>query len=145
MFSTLCVDLDNNGYISDYELNELLKEAGHQLPGYMVREIIQKLDRDKDNRISFEEFLAVSEVEIRKAQPVQSGLCSLMLIKQRTVIRRKGFENKKYGEAAEFRITSGQLRCHFWACCVAQWSSSCLQTRRLVVQPSGPADQNAQL
>lgn len=59
LFCPIFVDLDNNGYICDYELHELLKEAGHPLPGYMVREIIQKLDRDKDNRISFNEFLVV--------------------------------------------------------------------------------------
>uniref|UniRef100_A0A8D3EB84 Plastin-3 n=1 Tax=Scophthalmus maximus TaxID=52904 RepID=A0A8D3EB84_SCOMX len=53
------IDLDNNGHICDYELNELLKEAGHSQPGYVVREIIQKLDRNADNRISFEEFLTV--------------------------------------------------------------------------------------
>lgn len=53
------VDLDNDGHICDYELHELLKDAGHALPGYMVREIIQKLDRNKDNKISFEEFLSV--------------------------------------------------------------------------------------
>ncbi|XP_035999185.1 plastin-3-like [Fundulus heteroclitus] len=53
------VDLDHNGYISDYELGELLKEAGHAQPGYMVREILQKLDRNKDNKISFDEFVAI--------------------------------------------------------------------------------------
>ncbi|KAL6098976.1 plastin-3 [Pungitius pungitius] len=54
-------DLDHNGYICDHELHELLKDAGHPLPGYMVREIIQKLDRNKDNKISFEEFLAITQ------------------------------------------------------------------------------------
>ncbi|KAL7886069.1 hypothetical protein AOLI_G00063640 [Acnodon oligacanthus] len=57
------VDLDNNGYISDYELHDLFKEANLPLPGYKVREIIQKLmtegDKDKDNRISFDEFVAI--------------------------------------------------------------------------------------
>ncbi|XP_068456971.1 plastin-3-like [Clinocottus analis] len=53
------IDLDKNGYIVDYELHELLKEAGRPLPGYKVREIIQKLDRNKDNQISFDEFLAI--------------------------------------------------------------------------------------
>ncbi|KAM6907095.1 plastin-3 [Xenentodon cancila] len=53
------IDLDGNGYICDYELSELLKDAGHALPGYMVREILQKLDRNQDNRISFDEFLAI--------------------------------------------------------------------------------------
>nr|XP_040036431.1 plastin-3-like [Gasterosteus aculeatus aculeatus]XP_040036432.1 plastin-3-like [Gasterosteus aculeatus aculeatus]XP_040036433.1 plastin-3-like [Gasterosteus aculeatus aculeatus] len=54
-------DLDHNGYICDHELHELLKDAGHPLPGYMVREIIQKLDRNKDNKISFEEFLSITQ------------------------------------------------------------------------------------
>ncbi|XP_040006725.1 plastin-3 [Xiphias gladius] len=61
------IDLDNDGYICDYELNELLKEAGHALPGYMVREIIQKLDRNKDNKISFEEFLSIVQ-ELRGSE-----------------------------------------------------------------------------
>uniref|UniRef100_A0A4W4EZ10 Plastin-3 n=1 Tax=Electrophorus electricus TaxID=8005 RepID=A0A4W4EZ10_ELEEL len=55
--------LDNNGYISDYELHDLFKEANLPLPGYKVREIIQKLmvegDKDKDNRISFDEFVSI--------------------------------------------------------------------------------------
>ncbi|XP_015235210.1 PREDICTED: plastin-3-like [Cyprinodon variegatus] len=53
------IDLDHNGFISDYELGELLKEAGHAQPGYMIREILQKLDRDRDNSISFTEFLSI--------------------------------------------------------------------------------------
>uniref|UniRef100_A0A8C7I7I2 Plastin-3 n=1 Tax=Oncorhynchus kisutch TaxID=8019 RepID=A0A8C7I7I2_ONCKI len=54
------IDLDGNGSICDYELHELFKEANLPLPGYKVREIIQKLDRNKDNKISFDEFLSVS-------------------------------------------------------------------------------------
>ncbi|XP_066505375.1 plastin-3 [Hoplias malabaricus] len=65
------VDLDNNGYISDYELHDLFKEANLPLPGYKVREIIQKLmtegDKDKDNRISFEEFLSIFQ-ELKSSQ-----------------------------------------------------------------------------
>lgn len=53
------IDLNGNGFISDYELHDLLKEAGRPLPGYKVREIIQKLDRNNDNKISFEEFLSI--------------------------------------------------------------------------------------
>uniref|UniRef100_A0AAR2JK22 Plastin-3 n=1 Tax=Pygocentrus nattereri TaxID=42514 RepID=A0AAR2JK22_PYGNA len=57
------LDLDSNGYISDYELHDLFKEANLPLPGYKVREIIQKLmtegDKDKDNKISFDEFVAI--------------------------------------------------------------------------------------
>uniref|UniRef100_A0A8C3ACD7 Plastin-3 n=1 Tax=Cyclopterus lumpus TaxID=8103 RepID=A0A8C3ACD7_CYCLU len=53
------IDLDKNGFIVDFELQELLKDAGRTLPGYKVREIIQKLDRNKDNQISFDEFLSI--------------------------------------------------------------------------------------
>lgn len=62
--TNLSTDLDSNGYINDYELHDLFKEANLPLPGYKVREIIQKLmtegDKDKDNRISFDEFVSVS-------------------------------------------------------------------------------------
>ncbi|RVE63685.1 hypothetical protein OJAV_G00138460 [Oryzias javanicus] len=61
------IDLNSNGFISDYELGELLKEAGHALPGYKVREILQELDRNRDNQISFDEFLAIVK-ELRGSQ-----------------------------------------------------------------------------
>lgn len=66
-FTFLSIDLNGNGFICDHELHELFKEANLPLPGYKVREIIQKLmeegDKDKDNKISFEEFLSVSVYE----------------------------------------------------------------------------------
>uniref|UniRef100_A0A8C2FN39 Plastin-3 n=1 Tax=Cyprinus carpio TaxID=7962 RepID=A0A8C2FN39_CYPCA len=58
-----CSDLNGNGFICDYELHDLFKEANLPLPGYKVREIIQKLmeegDKDKDNKISFDEFVSI--------------------------------------------------------------------------------------
>lgn len=61
----LCVsvDLDNDGHICDIELHELLKNAGHTIPGYKMREIIKELDRNEDNKISFQEFLSVSSAQ----------------------------------------------------------------------------------
>ncbi|XP_063046202.1 plastin-3 [Engraulis encrasicolus] len=57
------VDLNGNGFICDYELHDLFKEANLPLPGYKVREIIQKLmtdgDKDKDNKINFDEFVSI--------------------------------------------------------------------------------------
>lgn len=55
----VCIDLDSNGYICDSELHKLLKEANLPMPGYKVRDIIQKLDRNNDNMISFDEFVTV--------------------------------------------------------------------------------------
>lgn len=59
----MCSDIDNSGYVSDFELQELFKEASLSLPGYKVREIIETFiagDTNKDEKISFEEFVSVS-------------------------------------------------------------------------------------
>lgn len=67
MFMSLCVylctDIDNSGYVSDFELQELFREASFSLPGYKVREIVETFiagDTNKDEKISFEEFVSVS-------------------------------------------------------------------------------------
>ncbi|NWX22142.1 PLSI protein, partial [Aegotheles bennettii] len=56
-------DIDNSGYVSDYELQDLFKEASLPLPGYKVREIVEKIiavtDSNKDGRINFEEFVSL--------------------------------------------------------------------------------------
>ncbi|NWS47706.1 PLSI protein, partial [Probosciger aterrimus] len=56
-------DIDNSGYVSDYELQDLFKEASVPLPGYKVREIVEKIiavtDTNKDGRIDFEEFVSI--------------------------------------------------------------------------------------
>ncbi|XP_005806701.1 plastin-3-like [Xiphophorus maculatus] len=67
------IDLDKNGFISDNELGELLTQSGHPQPGYMIREILQKLDRDKDNKISFEEFLSIVK-ELKGSQVAKTFL-----------------------------------------------------------------------
>ncbi|XP_061861774.1 plastin-1 [Colius striatus] len=57
------IDIDNSGYVSDYELQDLFKEASLPLPGYKVREIVEKIivvtDTNKDGRINFEEFVSI--------------------------------------------------------------------------------------
>ncbi|KFV88543.1 Plastin-1, partial [Struthio camelus australis] len=56
-------DIDNSGYVSDYELQDLFKEANLPLPGYKVREIVEKIiavtDSNKDGKINFEEFVCI--------------------------------------------------------------------------------------
>ncbi|KAM4019342.1 LOW QUALITY PROTEIN: plastin-3 [Anomaloglossus baeobatrachus] len=83
------VDLDSSGCISDYELQDLFKEANLPLPGYKVREIIQKLmsegDKNKDGKICFEEFVfLVQELKssdiaktFRKAINRKEGICAI--------------------------------------------------------------------
>ncbi|XP_061690935.1 plastin-3-like isoform X1 [Syngnathoides biaculeatus] len=53
------VDVDGNGYICASELGDLFREVGCPLPGYQIRELIQKLDRNKDSRINLEEFATI--------------------------------------------------------------------------------------
>ncbi|KAM4625276.1 plastin-1 [Polymixia lowei] len=56
------IDIDNSGYVSDFELQELFREASFSLPGYRVRQIIETFiagDTNKDEKISFEEFVSI--------------------------------------------------------------------------------------
>uniref|UniRef100_H3D2M9 Plastin-3 n=1 Tax=Tetraodon nigroviridis TaxID=99883 RepID=H3D2M9_TETNG len=74
------VDLDKDGHICDHELHDLLKNAGHAMPGYMVRDIIKKLDRNHDNKISFDEFCVAIVQELRGSEVAKTF---------RTVLNRK--------------------------------------------------------
>ncbi|KAJ8270348.1 hypothetical protein GJAV_G00113370 [Gymnothorax javanicus] len=56
------IDIDNSGYVSDFELQELFREASFSLPGFKVREIVEKFiagDSNKDEKITFEEFVSI--------------------------------------------------------------------------------------
>ncbi|KAL6105378.1 uncharacterized protein ACO6RY_06923 [Pungitius sinensis] len=56
------IDVDNSGYVSDFELQELFREANFCLPGYKVREIVEIFiagDTNKDEKISFDEFVSI--------------------------------------------------------------------------------------
>uniref|UniRef100_A0A8C3GEM3 Plastin 1 n=1 Tax=Cairina moschata TaxID=8855 RepID=A0A8C3GEM3_CAIMO len=63
MIYTHSLHIDNSGYVSDYELQDLFKEASLPLPGYKVREIVEKIiavtDSNKDGKINFEEFVSI--------------------------------------------------------------------------------------
>uniref|UniRef100_A0A8C5CKZ6 Plastin-3 n=1 Tax=Gadus morhua TaxID=8049 RepID=A0A8C5CKZ6_GADMO len=63
--------LDSNGSISAFELHDLFKEANLPLPGFRVREIIQRLDRNNDNLISFDEFVSIFQ-ELKNGEIAKS-------------------------------------------------------------------------
>ncbi|XP_043983122.1 plastin-3-like [Gambusia affinis] len=65
------VDVDHSGYICASELGDLFREVGCPLPGYQIRELLQKLDRDKDSRLNFEEFTAIFQ-EMKDDKMAQS-------------------------------------------------------------------------
>uniref|UniRef100_H3CDQ4 Lymphocyte cytosolic protein 1 (L-plastin) n=1 Tax=Tetraodon nigroviridis TaxID=99883 RepID=H3CDQ4_TETNG len=78
------IDVDNNGFISKDELNQLFQAANLGLPGYRVREIIQELMISGD-QLTFEQFtqmvgsLRSSEVAktFRKAINKKEGICNV--------------------------------------------------------------------
>ncbi|CAJ1057948.1 plastin-3-like [Xyrichtys novacula] len=53
------VDVDESGYISACEIGNLLSEVGHPMPGYQIRELLNRLDKDKDSKLDLEEFSAI--------------------------------------------------------------------------------------
>lgn len=59
-------DVDGSGYICTSELGNLFREVGTPLPGYQIRELLQKLDRDQDSQISFAEFTAVGNTKVER-------------------------------------------------------------------------------
>ncbi|XP_051768913.1 plastin-1 isoform X1 [Ctenopharyngodon idella] len=64
------IDIDNSGFVSDFELQELFREASFHIPGYKVREIVEKFmagDTNKDEKISFEEFVVIYQ-ELRSKE-----------------------------------------------------------------------------
>uniref|UniRef100_A0A8C2XEC4 Plastin-3 n=1 Tax=Cyclopterus lumpus TaxID=8103 RepID=A0A8C2XEC4_CYCLU len=78
------VDVDGNGYISASELGDLFNEVGYPMPGYQVRLLLQKLDRDNDSRIKLEEFTIFTEMKddrasqsFRKALNKKEGILAI--------------------------------------------------------------------
>uniref|UniRef100_A0A3B4B2Y2 Calmodulin n=1 Tax=Periophthalmus magnuspinnatus TaxID=409849 RepID=A0A3B4B2Y2_9GOBI len=65
------VDVDGNGYVTASEIAGLFQELGKPMPGYKIRELLESLDRDKDSRISLDEF---TEVDNTMASAFKSAL-----------------------------------------------------------------------
>ncbi|XP_069008748.1 plastin-1-like [Embiotoca jacksoni] len=81
------IDIDKSGFVSDFELQELFRQASFSLPGYKVREIIETFiagDTNKDEKISFEEFVSIyQELKSKKFSETfkktitrRDGICS---------------------------------------------------------------------
>ncbi|XP_071783379.1 plastin-2 [Centroberyx gerrardi] len=78
------IDVDNNGFISKDELNELFRAASLPLPGYRIREIVQELTKTSD-QLTFDEFTSIvhglksTEVAktFRKAINKKEGICAV--------------------------------------------------------------------
>nr|XP_043874082.1 plastin-2-like [Solea senegalensis] len=54
------IDINNDGFISKDELNELFRAANLPLPGYKVREIVQDLTCSS-HTLTFDQFTQVSQ------------------------------------------------------------------------------------
>ncbi|GFS03851.1 plastin-2-like [Elysia marginata] len=60
------LDEDGNGRISLAELGHALETVGIKMPGYQLREIVSKFDRDGDGSIDMQEFKRLYEDEKSK-------------------------------------------------------------------------------
>ncbi|KAJ0062987.1 hypothetical protein NL108_010266, partial [Boleophthalmus pectinirostris] len=79
--------IDNSGYVSDFELQELFREASFSIPGYKVREIMETFiagDTNKDEKISFEEFVSIYQ-ELKSKQISETF--------RKTISRRDGIRS----------------------------------------------------
>ncbi|XP_061923331.1 plastin-2 [Entelurus aequoreus] len=78
------IDMDNNGFISKDELNQLFRAANLALPGFRVREIVQELTKTSE-QLTFQQFtqmvqgLKSTEVgkTFRKAINKKEGICNV--------------------------------------------------------------------
>ncbi|XP_072314032.1 plastin-1-like [Eucyclogobius newberryi] len=81
------IDIDKSGFVSDFELQELFREASFSIPGYKVREIMETFiagDTNKDEKISFEEFVAIYQ-ELKSKQISETF--------RKTISRRDGIRS----------------------------------------------------
>uniref|UniRef100_A0A673CQB6 Plastin-2 n=1 Tax=Sphaeramia orbicularis TaxID=375764 RepID=A0A673CQB6_9TELE len=99
------IDIDNNGFISKHELNELFKAANLPLPGYKIREIIQELTKTSD-QLTFDEFAKVNHsiyhwksTEVaktfRKAINKKEGICNVAGTSEQTGTQHSYSEEEK--------------------------------------------------
>ncbi|XP_061774135.1 plastin-2 isoform X2 [Nerophis ophidion] len=78
------IDVDNNGFISKDELDQLFRAANLALPGFRVREMVQELTKTSE-RLNFQQFtqmvqsLKSTEVgkTFRKAINKKEGICNV--------------------------------------------------------------------
>lgn len=77
-FAFRIYDMDNDGFISNGELFQVLKMmVGNNLKDTQLQQIVDKTilfaDKDEDGKISFEEFCSVSkEIELHRAMSDRS-------------------------------------------------------------------------
>ncbi|KAK5857674.1 hypothetical protein PBY51_010901 [Eleginops maclovinus] len=101
------IDSDNSGFVSDFELQELFREASFSLPGYKVREVIEIFlsgDTNKDGKISFEEFVSIfQELKSKKFSETFRKI-----ITRKDGIRSFGGTSRKSSEGTQHSYSDGE-------------------------------------
>ena len=55
------IDTDNDGYITEVEVGEMMKKLGEKVRKKDIRKMVKEADKNKDGKISFIEFKAMVE------------------------------------------------------------------------------------
>ncbi|XP_041828067.1 plastin-1-like isoform X1 [Melanotaenia boesemani] len=101
------IDIDNSGYVSDFELQDLFREVSLHLPGYQVREIAETFiagDTNKDEKISFEEFVSIYQ-QLKSKKLSETFRKS---ISRREGVRSFGGTSKMSSEGTQHSYSDGE-------------------------------------
>lgn len=55
------IDLNNDGYLSEKEISTMMKNLGEKVRKKDIRKMVKEADKNKDGKISFDEFKAMIE------------------------------------------------------------------------------------
>jgi len=73
-------DKNNDGTMDSSEFKQTLKDVGHgDLPDDQVQKMLESVDRDHDNLISFPEFLDVSKFNVIISTEIFQRFCKELL------------------------------------------------------------------
>ena len=74
-------DKNNDGFITADELKQVIESFGHNLTDEELDEMLEGVDKNKDGKINYLEFLEMARWGVHKRNSCNDKLASLPLIK----------------------------------------------------------------
>ena len=73
-------DKNNDGFITADELKQVIESFGHDLTDEELDEMIEGVDKNKDGKINYLEFLEMARWGVRKMNSCNDKLASLPIM-----------------------------------------------------------------